>query len=178
MKRWKRIRREQGPQIPLFDLEFHYMENPRNQSVLKALVLRAKDTVNVIALTADQEVLLVKQYRFGVQDFVMELPAGLIDRDEDPISTAKRELEEETGYISEEWHYLGFSYINPAYVNNGCHHFVATNAIQKGVLKLDDSETIQVSAIPLGSVPNYIRKGIIRDAISIACLSRFLDIRG
>jgi len=177
MRPWKQIRLEKGPQIPLFDLEFHYMENPRNRSVLKALILRAQDTVNIIAMTAGEEILFVKQFRFGVSDFILELPAGLIDLGENPISTAKRELEEETGFTSEKWHYLGYSLINPAYVNNGCHHFMAMDAQMKGKQRLDDTETIQVEVFPLDSIPEIIKKGIIRDAISIAGLCRFMDIR-
>ena len=79
LKEWTLVRREKGPDLPLFDVDFRYMKNPRNDHILKAVVLECPATINVIAIDKDLALIMVEQFRFGIGQNLLELPAGLID---------------------------------------------------------------------------------------------------
>ena len=178
LPRWRKIKDERGPVLPLFDVEIRWMENPRNQQVLEALVLKAPDTINVIALTSMQELILVEQFRFGIDDCLLELPAGLMDGDEMPLEAAKRELLEETGYEASSWTFLGESFLNPAYVTNRCFHFLAQGATYKRAKSLDMHEDIKVHLITTHGMKDILNTTLIKDAIGSAALlylSKHLD---
>lgn len=147
------------------------MQNPRNQSVLEALVLHASDTVNVVALNARGGLILVEQFRFGINRNLIELPAGLIDDGESPLQAAKRELKEEVGGIANEWVELGVSYLNPAYVDNRCFHFLATNVRMVKTIKLDTTEYLKCHIIQNEQIKSFLSNNGIQDAIGIAALS-------
>ena len=170
VKAWNLIRSEDGPSMPLFKVEFQYLENPRNQARLKALVLHAGDTVNVVALTKEKELLLVEQYRFGIGKSLCELPAGFIDLNESSLDAAKRELREETGFVSHHWKYIGFSYINPSYVTNRCFHYLCLEAESKADVDPDLTEDLRLIKIPHPEIDGFLRKGGIRDAIGKATI--------
>jgi 8-oxo-dGTP pyrophosphatase MutT (NUDIX family) len=105
--------------------------------------------VCAIALTPAREILLIEEYRHGVQRLSFELPCGAPDEEgEDVLAAMKRELLEETGYASEEWHALGSSSANTARQNNRVHSFLALDARQVSDQKLDPGEVIRAHAIP------------------------------
>ena len=174
LRKWKLIKTESGPELPLFATEFRWMANPRNEQVLKALVLHASDTVNIIAVTTELEWLLVEQYRFGIDELLIELPAGLIDQGEVPLEAAKRELLEETGHHSDSWELLGVSFLNPAYVTNRCFHFLAADCKFKGGGKQDDLEDLKVHRLDITELHSVIDSKSIGDAVGLAAL-RFLQ---
>ncbi len=176
-KPWKELSRHKGPEVPLFEMEIQKMESPRNQSVLDAIVLKLPDTINVVALNEYGALILVEQYRFGIQEALLELPAGFIDGDEEPLVAAKRELYEETGYLSDDWSYLGVTFLNPSYVNNRCHHFLARNATFQGGRELDNTEDIAIHHIQAGSISSFLLGGGIQDAIGLAAIAKVFDLR-
>jgi 8-oxo-dGTP pyrophosphatase MutT (NUDIX family) len=167
---WRRVKAEQGPELPLFEAEFRWMENPRNKEVLKALILKSPDTINVIAVTGERELILVEQFRFGIDECLLELPAGLMDFDEEPLQAARRELLEETGYLATSWTLLGESHLNPAYVTNRCYHFLAQGAYLKGAKSLDNHEDIRVYLIPVEDLTSITNTPLIKDAVGSAAL--------
>ncbi len=169
---WLLVKQEQGPDLPLFDVEFRHMKNPRNHFIIKALVLKCADTINVVAITPEQSLILVEQFRFGGDACMTELPAGLIDAGEAPLEAAKRELLEETGYEAKEWIYTGATFLNPAYVNNRCHHFIALDARKVAQLNMDASEDISVKIIREFDIDNFISSNILQDAIGLAALAK------
>ncbi|NND04789.1 MAG: NUDIX hydrolase [Saprospiraceae bacterium] len=172
IKPWDLVRSESGPDLPLFEVELRHMKNPRNQSLLKAVVLKCADTVNVVALTPAKALILVDQFRFGINEVISELPAGLIDDGEEPLEAAKRELLEETGYVADRWIYAGSSYLNPAYVNNKCHHYLALNAVRISDPKLDSTEDVSVRIINDFTAQGLFEQDVIIDAIGVAALSK------
>ncbi len=176
-KPWKKLSIHKGPDVPLFDIEIQKMESPRNQSILDAIVLKLPDTINVVALDEDGSLILVEQYRFGIHEALLELPAGFIDGDEEPLVAAKRELYEETGYLSDEWSYLGVTYLNPSYVNNRCYHFLAINATFQGGRELDSTEDIAIHHIRKVQIDSFLSQGGIQDAIGLAAISKVFDMR-
>ena len=100
-------------------------------------VLECTQWVTMIALDKDKKLIMVKQYRHGIDDFTIEGPAGVIDPGEDPFVTAKRELKEETGYESQDWQLLGRVSANPAFQNNYCHIYLAKECEKVSEQSLD-----------------------------------------
>jgi ADP-ribose pyrophosphatase len=125
-------------------------------------VLELPDWINVIALTPDHQLVLVNEYRHGAKITAEALPSGTVDpEDTDPIETAQRELEEETGYVSQEVHFVGVSYPNPAMQNNRVWTYLALNARATGQQSLDPSEDLEVALRPLSQYLQDIAGGRI-----------------
>jgi ADP-ribose pyrophosphatase len=92
-KSWEVIRSEQGPNLVLFQARYDWVKNPRNAKSMKAVILESADWVNIVAVTSDKKVVVVKQFRFGVAKTTIEIPAGIIDEGETPEQAAVRQLE-------------------------------------------------------------------------------------
>ncbi|MBU93995.1 MAG: NUDIX domain-containing protein [Balneola sp.] len=137
-------------------------------------VLKAPDWVNVLALTKDQKVILVEQYRYGIQAPTLELPGGVCDPEELPLETSKRELLEETGYISEEWVSLGKVSSNPAMQDNYTHSFLALNCEKVADQKLDGNERIHVHLISVAQFLDNVESGIIHHSLVAATTAKYL----
>jgi len=119
--------------------------------------------VCILALDENQNVLLVKQYRRPMDDFLLELPAGKIDPKEEPYHCGMRELEEETGYRTDEMIDLGKAYLSPGYSNEMIYMYMAENLI-KGTLNPDEDEFLNVSRMPLTELVEKVMTGEILDA--------------
>ena len=141
---WELIRSEPGPDLVLFQTRFDWMKNPRNAGQMKAVILETADWVNVVALTPEKKILVVRQYRFGIGKITTEIPAGLIEANETPEQAAMREMKEETGYTTSNWKYLGWVEANPAFLNNRCHLWLALDVIKTHLPDPDESEDVSV----------------------------------
>ncbi|MDQ7006438.1 MAG: NUDIX hydrolase [Acidobacteriota bacterium] len=140
------------------------------------VVLDGPAWVNVIPLTADGEVVLIRQFRHGLRHSTVEIPGGLVDPGESPGQAALRELAEETGYRAEVVEPLGAVAPNPAIQSNLCHCFVARNVRKAGPARPDRWERIDVLRRPLEEIPGMIARGEIVHALVVAAfglLSRF-----
>ncbi len=158
-KKWKRLSSEVGPDLKLFRARWDDMQNPRNEKSQKMIVLQSKDAVNVVAVSPQKTIIFVRQYRFGIGDFTLELPGGLLNHDEALEPAAKRELREETGYVSEEWKELGKIASNPVFMDSYIYHFLADNAQAKFDLALDDGEDVEIVEIPVEKVKKMLHTG-------------------
>lgn len=170
---WKRERFEEGPSLKLFQARFDFMKNPRNGKTEKMIILESTDSVNVIARTPDKEILFVRQYRFGIGKETLELPGGLVDRGEDAIIAAKRELEEETANIAVEWISLGKIASNPVFMDSYIHHYFADSVQADGNQHLDDGEMIEVVKIPEDEVYQLFIKGVFQHPHTVNALFRY-----
>jgi 8-oxo-dGTP pyrophosphatase MutT (NUDIX family) len=173
---WRVLRTEQGPDLGVFQVRYNWVKNPRNAKELKVSVVESEDWVNVVAITPDRKTVMVHQYRFGVGKIIMEIPGGLIDAGESSKEAAIRELEEETGYTSTDWKYLGAVEPIPAIRNNLCHHWLAENARKTEEPTLDEGEDIAVSTLSLSEIRTAIRERQLRDSMSLSALSRVFDL--
>lgn len=129
--------------------------------------------VNVVALTPQREVILIEQYRHGLDGMTVEIPGGMVDPDEDPAETAKRELLEETGYSCSKVVSIGASTPNPAIQDNVQYHFLATGCVRTGEPDFDDDESIRTFLVPLEDIPEAISSGRITHSLVIAAFHYF-----
>lgn len=145
-----------------------------NGKPYKAFVLEFDAWANVVAITKKNEVVLVRQYRHGVQEISLELPGGVVDAGEDPLEGAKRELLEETGYGGGSILEVGRIYPNPAIQQNTLYCYLATDVEWVGEQDLDDSEEIEVELVPLDAVIEMVQQGKLLHALNVAVLFKVL----
>lgn len=131
-------------------------------------VIDSPDWVNVIALTPDEEVIFVRQYRHGTGQITLELPGGMVDPGEDFKHAGLRELKEETGYSGHETCLLGVVDPNPAFMNNQCGLILVQNARKTGPQELDCNEVIEVVSYPLSQVRALISTGQVTHSLVVS----------
>ena len=174
---WEVLGSEPGPDLILFQTRYDLVRNPRNAKSMKAVVLECADWVNMVALTPERKIVVVRQFRFGVGKTTLEIPAGIMNPGETPEQAAIRELQEETGYTATNWKYLGWVEANPAFLNNLCHQWLALEAVKTSPVALDDGEEISVTELSLEEVGHEIEQGRMRNALTLLALARVFDLR-
>jgi 8-oxo-dGTP pyrophosphatase MutT (NUDIX family) len=130
--------------------------------------LQGPDWVNVVAFTREGELLVVEQFRHGIDAPTLEIPGGGCDGGEQPELAARRELREETGFTSGHWVALGSCTPNPATQNNRCHTFLALDCDPVGGLELDPAEELQVWGMTWPEWQARMRRGEIHHALVLA----------
>jgi 8-oxo-dGTP pyrophosphatase MutT (NUDIX family) len=152
----------------VFRVERLRFERPAGAPDTDYFVLDAPDWVNVIPATDDGRIVLVRQYRVGVEAGTLEIPGGMCDPAESPPDAAARELVEETGCEAREIVHLGTVHPNPALQGNRCHSYLARGTAFRGAPSPSPHEIDAVLAVPAGAIPDLIRSGAITHALVIA----------
>ena len=167
--RWELLSESPVADFGVFRLRKDVSRSPRTGQTHDFVVLDGPDWVNVIALTPAGEMVLVRQYRHGSRSETLEIPGGGVDaRDASPLEAGRRELREETGYVSDDWTFLGAVQPNPAILSNLCHTFLARNAVRAGDPEPDAGEDLQVELHPAGDADRLVAQGEIRHALVLA----------
>lgn len=145
---------------------------PQGGKVGTYYVLELDDWVNCIAIDSDDNVIMLRHYRHGVQKYLMEFIGGGMEKtDASPEAAAKRELEEETGYTGGSLYHVGTSYPNPANHTNQVHTFLAVGGKISQDQNLEVGETITLEKIPFKTVIKQMSKpGAVYPAIYLAAL--------
>jgi ADP-ribose pyrophosphatase len=173
LKPWTIISSHVDQSYRVFTLRHDRARSPRTHQTHDFYILESPAWVNIIPLTAENNVVLIRQYRLGIRDIALEIPGGLVEDSDSPEEAARRELWEETGYRAETMIPLGFVHPNPAIQNNRCYTFLARNAQPTGRRNQDEREDIEVVMKPLSDIPRLIREGTITHALVIAAFYRF-----
>ena len=139
-------------------------------------IVEHSDCVAIVAIDEKDNVLLVKQFRQPVGKTLLEIPAGGIEPGEDPVTTVRRELREETGYLPRKVERFGGFYSTPGYCTEYLYLYLATDLIPSP-LSAEDTENISLTRVPATQIPGRITSGSICDAKSIAGLLTFLEYR-
>ena len=138
------------------------VELPSGEVIDDFFVNVRPDIVLILAVTLQQEIVFVRQYRHGIQDMLLELPGGgFHSQRETSLSAAHRELEEETGYVAEEMRLLATLYDNPVKDTNKIHLFLANNVHPSSIQKLDVTEDVEIVLVPIKNVLAKISTGEI-----------------
>lgn len=138
------------------------VELPSGEVIDDFFVNVRPDIVLILAVTLQQEIVFVRQYRHGIQDILLELPGGgFHSQRETSLSAAHRELEEETGYVAEEMRLLATLYDNPVKDTNKIHLFLAKNAHPSSIQQLDVTEDVELVLVPIEDVLAKISTGEI-----------------
>ena len=173
LKPWKRMTSSRDRTFPIFTLRTDRARSPRTNQAYDFYILESADWVNIIPITPKREVILIRQYRHGIQDMALEIPGGIIEPDDSPREAALRELAEETGYSASQISALDHVWPNPAFLDNRCYTFLARDAALTGDQKPDEKEDIEVILVPLERIPDMIRHGEIRHSLVVAAFYKF-----
>jgi 8-oxo-dGTP pyrophosphatase MutT (NUDIX family) len=173
LKPWEIISTEQEESYRVFSLRIDKARSPRTGQTHSFFILDTPAWVNLIPITPQGQVVLIRQYRHGIREITLEIPGGLVESGDSPQAAAERELHEETGYRATEIYPLGYVHPNPAIQNNRCYTFVARGVFPGGRQQQDEKEDIEVLLQPLEKIPRLIRNGVITHALVLAAFYRF-----
>ncbi|WP_277678116.1 NUDIX hydrolase [Gracilibacillus dipsosauri] len=146
-----------------------------NEEAKNFSYIQFRDGVCILAITEDQEIILLKQYRHAVQSWEFELPAGMIEDEEEALYAAKRELLEETGYQSLEWESFDYFFPSPGSTTEKIHLFFAKNAFKVRDQALDPTEDISVSLITPEEMSGMITDGRFKHGAGLACWAKYIS---
>ena len=170
---WKLLSSQRSQSYKIFNLRIDRACSPRTNKAYDFYILESANWVNVIPLTPQKEVVLIRQYRHGIRESTLEIPGGIVEESDTPETAARRELIEETGYSESEMQLLGSVHPNPAFLTNRCYTFVAKNVSCVKQQEQDEKEDIEVLVRPLEQIPALIRDGVITHALVLAAFYRF-----
>ena len=158
----------------IFQLRSVRRRSPRNGVERDFYVMDCSDWVNVIAITAENELILVEQFRHGVAAVELEVPGGIMDPGEiDSVAAGLRELREETGYAGDGAIEIGCVLPNSAIQSNRCRTVLVRNCRRVGELELDDSEDIAVRLFPISEISALVTGGRVRHSLAVAALYHY-----
>jgi 8-oxo-dGTP pyrophosphatase MutT (NUDIX family) len=141
------------------------------------VVVKAPDWVNVLACTPDGKLVLVRQFRHGINDFSLEVPGGVVEAGEDAVAAGVRELREETGYAGRGARLLATVHPNPAIQNNHCHVVLIEGAVPASATDWDPDEEIEVLVLPVAEVLAAARSGKITHSLTLVALFHLEGLR-
>ncbi len=167
---WQRTRSNVESEHRVFRVRKDAAVSPRTGVEHEFDILEADDQVTVVALTEDDRLVLVRQYRHGLREVTLELPGGLIDEGMSPEEAARAELRQETGYGGGEWTALGGLALLPAVFTNHVHVFLARGVRLLGEVELDPGEDISVDLVHLAEVRDMVLRGDIVHAPVVGAL--------
>jgi len=162
----------------LFHIDEQERVSPRSGRPHKFWLLGCADWVNIVPITTDGDVIMVRQHRYGSEEETLELPGGMIDpHDANPGEAARRELEEETGWRAAKVDPIGVIAPNPALQSNRTHSFLARDVMRVGAPRLDGGEDIEVVRVPYVEIPERVARGEITHALVVVAFAFALGLQ-
>lgn len=170
MQKWELLDSKYIIQRPWATLRVDKLKLPNGNIKDEYYVLEYPTWVNMVAITADQKVLLVRQYRHGAGQIMVELPAGVVEEGEDTEEAARRELLEETGYAFDKIEYICQLYANPATSGNLTYTYLLQGGRKIQEQQLDNSEDIEVVEMSIAQAKQFLFENKIGQALHSAAL--------
>ena len=177
LKRWRRLRIEPLADYRVFGVYRVELEDSDGRPRGDAFTVRCGDWCNVVAVTPEDRLVMVWQYRFGSDALSLEIPGGVIDPGESPQDAARRELREETGYDARQWEPLSVVEANPAIQNNRCFTFLATGARRVQGTQFDHQEELETTTVPVAKLPELLDGGHVAHSLVHSALEAYLRRR-
>lgn len=175
-QRWEKLGQTLQTHTRIFDVQSVRYRHPGRKTERDFVVIDAPDWVNVIALTPDHQLVLVRQFRYGTDEFSLEIPGGVIERGEDPVAAGLRELREESGYRGANARLLGSVHPNPAMQNNRCHLVFVEGVQRRDDLEWDEDEEFEIVTMPVEDVYQLAYSGGITHALVMDGLLLFRPV--
>jgi ADP-ribose pyrophosphatase len=167
---WTTTTKKVVAENPFLKLEEHQREEEGTGRHGYFFIVHAPDWVNIVALTEDNQVVLIEQFRQGSERIELEIPSGIVDENENPADAAIRELREETGYErtdKSEFKKIGEVIPNPAFIRNKCYTYLLTNVRLTGKTSFDEHEDIRAHLVPRNEIEKLITRGEIQHSLII-----------
>ncbi len=171
--RWEPVSRETVADCRVFKVDRVWFRHPRRAVKHDFFVINSVDWVHVVARTSDDRLVLVRQFRFGSEEFSLEVPGGLIEPGEDPLVAAQRELLEETGYGGGTARVLAQVRPNPALQKNICHLVLVEDVRLVAGLAWDEHEEIETQVLPTADAISLARNGGMTHSLTLTALFLF-----
>jgi 8-oxo-dGTP pyrophosphatase MutT (NUDIX family) len=168
MKPWRRLSSRTIVQDRWISLRADRCQLPNGAVLDPYYVVEEREWVHMFAQDAEGKILVVRQYRYAADADGVELPGGVVDEDESPMEAARREFEEETGYVASEMVKIGSVFANPARQTNRIHVFAAHGLTRASAQRLDESEDISFDYATPDSIKKMIANGECSQALHIS----------
>ena len=175
MEKFKRISRDLVAKGAILDYYQDTMQIP-NGNIAKWDLIDHKGAAAVVAVREDGKLLMVRQYRYALKEELWELPAGKLEKDEDPFEAAKRELEEECGVTAERFINLGVLYPTVGYDSEKIYIWAA-KGLKPTSQHLDDGEFLDVAGLPFDDVLEMVMTDEIRDSKTVTAMLKYAWLR-
>lgn len=168
--KWKTLTSKYISNHKYFKARVDQCEMPDGKIVEEYFVVELPESACALAVTEDGMSVMVKQYRYAMDETMLELPGGFIDAGENQVAAMARELQEETGYAFDNIYHVGKIAANPGLLNNYTHLFLATGGKKVGEQSLDHNEDIDVILMPLDQVKNMLKENQFPQALHTCCM--------
>jgi len=174
IKPWKKVGSQPAGDFRIFTIRSDRVISPRTQSAQDVYVIDSTNWVNVIAVTPDQHLVMIEQYRHGSTTVELEIPGGMIDaKDASPEAAAMRELREETGYEGRNPRLIGRIFPNPAIMSNTCFTIMLENCHCLHPVQFDHGEDLATRLVPVADLPQLVATGKIQHSLVVVALYFF-----
>lgn len=171
---WKKISSEPIGDFRIFKIRTDRCISPRTQLPHDFYVIDSVNWVNVIAITPEQHLVMIEQYRHGSNTVELEVPGGMMDAgDASPEAAAARELREETGYEGQQARTIGKVFPNPAIMSNTCFTVLLENCQSAHPVEFDHAEDLVTRLVPIAELPRLVSAGKIRHSLVVVALFHF-----
>ena len=174
IKPWEKISSRPMGDFRIFTIRSDRKISPRTQQPHDFFVIDSVNWVNVIAVTPDQQLVMIEQYRHGSNTVELEIPGGMMDaEDGSPEKTALRELREETGYEGQNPRLIGQVFPNPAIMSNVCFTVLIENCHCVHPVEFDQGEDLITRLVPVAEIPKLVANGKIQHSLVVVALYHF-----